>query len=335
MFPGLRAFVEVFRGRTTSSTYGEVVSWLEEAFDRPEVEDMSLGDFALLGSAREVFLALHSIGFLGINFDDEQGFRFSHDGAPSELEEVSFAAKVAVHPCYWRALDLQTSNEPVDVLVEAFDEYEPSEKKEAVKDRRMQQLGKVVEELPRLQEGTADASRFEDWVQRAVKILFTGSLTNIELRPNGDAVARRDVVATNVAEKGFWRRVYEDYGARQVVFEVKNYSEIRPEDFRQARCYGGSEYGRIVFIVSRSQCEGASGRERAQILEAHKSGHLVVLLPATVLSRCIRKLRGSAGSKYWDEALTKKLDTHLRSYCSVSAGRSRRGKKVARAGVHG
>jgi hypothetical protein len=30
-----------------------------------------------------------------------------------------------------------------------------------------------------------------------------------------------------MAEKGFWKRVFDDYGARQVIFEVKNYSSIK------------------------------------------------------------------------------------------------------------
>jgi hypothetical protein len=42
------------------------------------------------------------------------------------------------------------------------------------------------------------------------------------LKANGNASARRDIVATNEAIKGFWKRIRDDYGTRMVVFEVKN-----------------------------------------------------------------------------------------------------------------
>jgi hypothetical protein len=54
------------------------------------------------------------------------------------------------------------------------------------------------------------------------------------LHPNKAGVQRRDVVATNVGESPFWRRIYQDYGTRQVIFEVKNYEALTADDFRQA-----------------------------------------------------------------------------------------------------
>ena len=71
-------------------------------------------------------------------------------------------------------------------------------------------LGQTVEELPKIAPGEQSASAFEDWALRAVKIVFAGSLSNVALHPNGAAVQRRDIIATNSASKkvsggGFWK----------------------------------------------------------------------------------------------------------------------------------
>jgi len=114
-----------------------------------------------------------------------------------------------------------------------------------LRDRRIVLLGQTVEELPKIAPGEENASAFEDWTLRAVKIVFAGSLSNVALHPNGAAVQRRDIIATNSADKGFWRRILEDYKSRQVVFEIKNYSELSLDDIRQLLSYSGREYGQI------------------------------------------------------------------------------------------
>ena len=164
-----------------------------------------------------------------------------------------------------------------------------------------------------------------------MKILFSGQLSNVELHPNKDAVQRRDVIATNVAAKGFWRRVYEDYGSRQVVFEVKNYSDLHLEDVRQALSYSGKEYGRCIFIVFRSENEGVGEKERAWLQEMYSQHQMLIfLLPAKILARCLSKYRAQRRGDYWDEHLSKRLDTHLRAYVNVKS--ARRNKQKGRLG---
>ena len=79
-----------------------------------------------------------------------------------------------------------------------------------------------MSQLPTVAIGEPGSRQFEDWVFRTVKILFAGSLSNFAQKPNAGAIQQRDIVATNIASSGVWKRIIEDYGARQVVFEVKN-----------------------------------------------------------------------------------------------------------------
>lgn len=324
VFPGLRLLVDIFRGRKSVWTYDEMVETIRAALEHESYESTDAGDFAILQTPREVFMALNSVGFLGIQREPGTGFAFCHDGAPSELGSSNVPASVAIHPCYWRGLDLSDHGSSVEIVNSAFDEYAPV-KTAALRDVRTQRLGQVIEELPRLEEGDEHASAFEDWVLRVIKVLFAGHLGNVVLHPNGDAVQRRDVVATNIAKDGFWRRVYEDYGARQIVFEVKNYSALGLDDIRQALSYSGKGYGNLVSVVYRTDNEGAEERERAWLQEMYSQHELIVfLLPAKVLARCVSKYRNHKRVDYWDEALGKRLDTHLRSYLSVKSGRRRR-----------
>ncbi len=321
VLPGLRLFAEVFRGTKTTWKYGEILSLLNNSLTHESYVKEEASDFAALGNEAEIFLALYSVGFLGVKRDDSKPYVFCHDGARSDLANVPTDAEVAVHPCYWRGLDLSEETESIDLITNVHDEYAPVKTHE-LRDRRMVLLGQTVEELPRIAPGEQNAATFEDWALRAVKIVFAGSLSNVALHPNGAAVQRRDIIATNCAAKGFWRRILEDYKSRQVVFEIKNYSELSIEDIRQSLSYSGREYGQMVFLVYRGENEGVSERERAWLQEMYgQHQFLPFLLPARLLQRFISKYRGKARPDYWQGVMEKRLDTHLRRWVNTKSGR--------------
>jgi hypothetical protein len=91
----------------------------------------------------------------------------------------------------------------------------------------------MISEFDRMPVGDAAASDFEEWCLRAIQVVFAVQLANIELHPNGAAVQRRDVVGRNLTQSPFWKRVHEDYGVRQVIFEIKNFRELGPDEYRQ------------------------------------------------------------------------------------------------------
>jgi len=131
-------------------------------------------------------------------------------------------------------------------------------------------------------------------------------------------VQQRDIVATNVAQTGFWRRVFEDYETRQVTVEVKNYVEIGRDDFRQMLSYASGPYGRFGVIVYRTESEGMTDKERAWLQEIwHEHKRIVFTIPVSLLRRCVSKLRTFRKHDYTDAALFKRLDIFERSYVAI------------------
>ena len=115
----------------------------------------------------------------------------------------------------------------------------------------------------------------------------------------------------------FGSGVLDDYGSRQVVFEVKNYEDLKIDDFRQSLSYSGRQYGRLVIIVHRSESEALNQRARGWVKEFwDQHNTLVMTIPSVVLVRCIQKTRSPKNRKrsYVDRNLGKRLDTFERSY---------------------
>ena len=248
--------------------------------------------------------------------------RFCHDGARSSISDLPGNRRVAVHPCYWKALDIRTGEVSPDVLLEIHDDYavRPSDTAPELRNR---QLGQLVADLTDVPHGREGASDFENWTLRTCRILFSGPLKNFELHPTPGGVQQRDVVATNNAESGFWKRVLDDYKTRQLVFELKNFEDLSIDDFRQSLSYSGRQYGRFVLIIHRSDAEGLTQKVRARVKELwdqHET--LVMTIPTVVLARCLRKARSPLTKKrsYVDRILSKRLDRFERNYVALQQG---------------
>jgi hypothetical protein len=328
VLPGLRLFAEPFRSKRAIWTYGDALVLLDDALSRETYATEAAGDFAVLGTAGEIFMALHGVGFLGFQPEPSSPYVFCHDGARSDLANIPLTAPVAVHPCYWRALDITEGSADIELVTHVHDEYNDAKAAgmgaEEFQDRRIQRLGVTVEELHRIAEGDAGAQAFEDWVLRAIKIVFAGALSNVQHQPNAMAMQRRDIVATNCANDGFWHRVLLEYYSRQVVFEIKNYSELAFDDVHQSLLCSGRECGRFVVIVYRAENEGATEKEKGWLQETYAQRNVLpFLLPASMLKRFVSKYRGRNRRDYWEGHMAKRLDTHLRSYVGVKTPRDK------------
>jgi hypothetical protein len=270
VLPGLALFVKAFENGPAFFEYGSVVELLKALVERNDYESASAGDFAIFNSGPDAFLALYSVGFIGISDKSVDRYQFCHDGALANVSEIEMQRTVVVHPCYWQALNLNSpSDESSSLVIEVDDEVEDkfirpekTERVAHVKDIRTKQLGQVLEQLPTIELGSAGYSEFEDWVNRAVKIIFAGKLSNVQFKPNPGNIQQRDIVATNLSPDGFWRRILEDYETRQVVIEVKNFAELGRDDFRQMLSYMGGSYGRLGIVFYRPESEGMTAHER-------------------------------------------------------------------------
>jgi len=318
VFPGLRLFVSLFHARSTQDRYGAVVGMLDEAIATSDYANPAARDFSLFNSGKEIATALYSVGFLGIREATGSSFVFCHDGAASPLLSIDSDRPVTIHPCYWKALELGGDIPPEEVMVQINDEYEAPPAKQTA-DFRVKLYGEIAGTLPRIQLGREQSQDFEQWALRSVRVLFAGKLMNVQLKPNAGGIQQRDVVATNLAQEGFWRRILEDYRSRQVVFEVKNYEELTPEDFRQILSYLTGLYGNFAVVVTRALTEVPTEREREWLrVMWHEHQRVILILPALLVARCVSKLRNPDRKyDYTEETLNKRMDLFARSYLDL------------------
>ncbi len=327
VLPGISSFVRVFEGARAFQPMQAVVDTLDEEIAAGAYENEADSDFAVLGTGRQVLFALYGVGFIGFEDTSRKHVVFCHDGSGVSTEGLSLGQRMVVHPCYWKALEVVHDESDAELVVEINDEFDAT-RKAALADNRVRRLGQVVSELPKVGLGADGASDFENWVLRAVKLLFAGKLGNSVLHPSPDAIQQRDVVATNIAEAGLWRRLREDWEARQVVFEVKNYEDLKPEDYRQILSYTTGEYGRFGVIVHRSTSEGFSEKDKGWLQTLyHEHGRLVLTVPASILSRSISKLRNANRLDYIEDQLGKRMDTLVRTHLSLKHQRPYRAKR--------
>jgi hypothetical protein len=321
VLPGLRFLIDAFRGRSPCASFAEVLALLQTTLETCEYSERDTADFALLNTARIAFDALYGVGFLGTKDLSSGAFQFCHDGAPAQVA-IDSSVTTIVHPCYWKALGTGEIALPESVIIEVNDEYSPKGGLES--DFRTKRIGTVIGELQKIQRGHEGEDAFERWMLQVVKLLFAGTLTNAQLKPNGNAVQRRDVVATNMASNGFWKRILDDYHCRQVIFEAKNFDEIGPDEFRQLTSYLTGEYGNFGVIVTRTANEALTDVERGWVKEAyHTHKKLIMLLPAAMLARAVGKVRSPKRHDYADNMLQKRMDTFVRSYISLKHQRTR------------
>jgi hypothetical protein len=134
------------------------------------------------------------------------------------LVSIESSRSTLVHPCYWKALDVSIINGAYNVALQINDDYNVVSNKDPI-DLRLRRLGRLPEELTEIPLGHAGSRDFEIWVLRAVRVLFSGPLSNIELKPNPTiALNQRDVVGTNATQTTFWHRIYEDYNSTLAIF---------------------------------------------------------------------------------------------------------------------
>lgn len=329
VFPGLRHFVRVFAGGPAVWRVDSMLALLDGAVSNASYDQPGTGDFALFNDSREILFALYSVGFVGIGASESGVFTFCHDGSSTNQHEIGDQSFATIHPCYWQALATIVPQDPSAVVVHINDEHDTIVATEPAQ-ARTRLLGTIAEDLPRTPKGIEGAGAFEKWVLRVVKVLFDGKLGNPEAKPNPGGLQQRDIVATNIAERGFWKRVYEDYRVRQVIFECKNYDELTADDYRQVLSYSGGEYGKFIIIVTRNDKEFLSELDEGWIRELnHKhDGRVVMPLPAELLSRAVKKLRNTGRTvDYAEDMLGKRMDMIVRRILNVQARRYRPKKK--------
>ena len=314
IFPSIPYATAIFSQGNPEMMYGDAIQLLDAV------------DFSDDGAANEevkiiqsdgVVRSLYSVGFLGVHDENSNTFIFCHDGkAPNR--DFKFEEKILIHPCYWIALNLSKSALKSEEMEQINDEYEI--KVESISpELRNQKIGSLITEVSSLSIGAEDSKHFEEWVFKAIQIVFARHLSNIEKHPNGSATQRRDVIGTNNLSSNVWQSISQHYQVRQVIFEVKNYQNIGRDEYRQMITYLHNSYGRLGFIVTRDDDpELKKGGELDWVRETYTSHNkLIIRLSYKFLTKMLSKLRSPEKHDVVDDALSNILDKYERTYLSL------------------
>jgi hypothetical protein len=122
-------------------------------------------DIAFFNGPLDVLRRLYGIGFVGVQESESGNYIFCHDGRdPSS--EFTENARILIHPCYWRALNLIDKTLNRDASQEIYDEYDIKITSIAI-DQRNVVIGALLTELGEISEGREHAHNFEDWCFKA------------------------------------------------------------------------------------------------------------------------------------------------------------------------
>jgi hypothetical protein len=327
LIPGLDKLLVALANGKPELSYSEVCGLLDIAMTNRDHPNKVLQHMEILGSAEEAVRTLYSIGFLGLKQSGGQ-FVFCHDGKRPDIE-LNHSTSVLVHPCYWIAQNLSEVALGPDEIQQIYDDYE-IQVTSVTPEIRNQRIGQFIGELSTIKVGKEDAGLFEDWCLRAVKMLFAASLGNAELHPNKKSTQRRDIVARNDANMPSWKRILEDYGSRQVIFEVKNYEDdLGGDEYRQMLSYLTGEYGKLGFIINRSDSTNVEkGRELDWVREMYHSHQILIIkLTAREISSWLSKIRSPLKHDAPDTAINGLLDRYVRQYVQIGHTGVKKGKK--------
>lgn len=314
IFPSVEEFTKSFYGRKSEMAVNEVEPLLHLILEQDRFEKNKQQDIFLFSDFRQVLQRLYSVGFIGIHNEQSASFVFCHDGKDPD-KEFTNETRILVHPCYWLALAIGKSGINLEEAEEIHDEYEIEVTSES-KGIRSKRIETLIQELSKIKEGKSGAYDFESWCVNAIKIIFAGALCNVEAHPNKNALQQRDVVATNLEESKFWKRVLNDYKTRQVIFEIKNYKDLSATEYRQINSYLCNDYGTFAFIVTRAANNNLEkGRElnwARELYSDHKK--IAVILSCKFLEKHLKKLRNPQKHDALDKELNSLLDTYVRRY---------------------
>jgi hypothetical protein len=315
VFPGLRELTKAFAQITPRISVIQAREIIAQFALKDGLEAQIIQHLRVLGTPDEIIKALYGIGFFGL-FDSSTGsFVFSHDGKrPNQLFGEN--AILLIHPCYWNALNVQAEAMEPGTAEDIYDEYEIVVSSQT-KELREQIIGRLMSEITTIEMGLENAAEFEGWCKRSIELIFPGDLSNVTLKANGNSSARRDIVATNQAIKGFWKRIRDDYGTRMVVFEIKNYEKLGIDEYRQAHSYLGKEYGKFAIIICRDKMKELSKEaELGAFKEFYHKDAVILKVTASALLQALSKIRSPQKFDAADEMFSRHLDSHITMYAN-------------------
>lgn len=315
-YPQIAVVLESFYGLGQRYT----TSGMQDLLDRLLADPQTVthcGKWLFNYSSVEKFVRLlYDIGFVGLresrkgNSASRPRFRSlgPRDTTPPPISE---STEILLHPSYHPALDLQ------DLLVGSLDQHHEIRRTGLILDlpgqfsldEYQEYVQQLHDQIKEVEVGRDHASAFETVVGETLELCLFRSLYNVKSQERDvDGTIRRDWVASNRAQFGFWEMMRQRHNATQVIFECKNYEELKASDFHQASYYMSGAAGKLVVIVFRGDPHKKHYYDHIKRIFSDKEG-IVLLLNDKDLAVFARQARNG---KVKDDHIQDRYDMTVR-----------------------
>jgi hypothetical protein len=257
-YPQIALVLRRFYGLGRRYTPGGIESFIRKLLADREVTELC-GSWIFDYQQMEQFVRLlYNIGFIGLRRPGHAAQFRALGPQETSPPAVTDTDEVDVHKSYWDALDLQ------DALVRDLPEDSEFGRIGVIYDlpgglnpvTYAEKLDDLSARLNTIPQGTSGAREFETAVGDVLKLCFFRALENVEERVRDvDGVVIRDWIAANRAQTGFWSAMRQRYDAMQVIWECKNYAELKASDFHQVAYYATKPIGRLIVIAFRGDVQ--------------------------------------------------------------------------------
>lgn len=291
-YPRIMNVLGKFYGQGWRFTRQGLESLLQNLLVLDEITRYCASWFFSNSTTEDFVNVLFQIGFLGI-VDSRGEIAYRSIGAETTMTPaITGATDFEIHPMYRDALDLQ--NVIVNTSVSDFRFGTSGYLGEIPEGMDLgtytDKLNEVEMRLDALVPGRAGASEYEEIVGEIIRLCFFRSLGNVQAKSRSyDGHTIKDWIASNRAYGGFWEMIRYRWNASQVIWECKNYAELKADDFHQMAYYTNESLGNFAIVAFRGQIEPRYWPHLNKILKDKKS--FVLLLGDRDLKVFIRQAR--------------------------------------------
>ncbi|MDH7943465.1 transposase [Pseudohongiella sp. SYSU M77423] len=290
-YPNISLVLEYFYGLGNQYTVNAIEDFIQKLLINDSIKKHCKEWFFRNTTPYRFVEVLYGIGFVGIQRRKHTQYKGS--GMDSNAKPAFDNNSIfEIHPTYQQALNLrsvlisdlkdETTLKNEGILEDIPESFQLDDYKMA--------LELVLRRLRGLPSGRGSANEFEQIVGDVIKLCFFRSLTNIQISERtADGTIVRDWVASNRATGGFWDMVRTKYGATQVVWECKNYTELKSDDFHQIQYYLNDTFGRFGIIVFRGEDIKESYLKHVSSIANKNRAGLVILLTQKDLEVFLRQ----------------------------------------------
>ncbi|ACY54174.1 transposase [Vibrio alginolyticus] len=279
-FPNISLILEYFYGLGNQYTVNSIEDFIQKILVNESIAKYC-SDWLYKQTTPYRFIELlFGIGFIGIQRKNHVQYKESGKdlNAKPAFDNNSI---FEVHPTYHQALNLRnvlitdlsdgTILKNEGILEDLPENFQLDDYKMILED--------TLSKLKFLPKGHEGAKDFEDIVGKIIELCFFRSLNNVQpTERTNDGSTIRDWVASNRASGGFWEMIRNKYGATQVVWECKNYDNLKSDDFHQIQYYLNDTFGRFGIIVFRGdEVKDSHIKHISNIANKNKAGLVMVL----------------------------------------------------------